>query len=262
MLGTFSPSTTSMLRRNFVSNRFCTYLPLAQENSGVDEKGWNGELVQFGSMHEAIGLQQNQGRVKLVNLQQHPRFYGVGALEGLQGELTFIDGQPFVTGVNQDGEVESLGSQTDELQATLLIGASVSTWADFEATEPLEGERLENWIKAQAERVGIITSKPFPFLIEGEIIESRFHVINGACPVHARRRNLPIPADRMPFERESESMVARVVGIFAVNAAGKLTHPGISFHAHLVYEDEEGVQQTGHLEQLGIQAGAMLRLPQ
>ena len=44
------------------------------------------------------------------------------------------------------------------------------------------------------------------------------------------------------------------------DAAGNLTHPGISTHTHAVYSDNE-TDLTGHVESVGVAKGAKLLLP-
>lgn len=227
----------------------------------MNKQKFAGQIEQFGSMHETIGMQQHQGRVKLEEISKRSSFYGVGALERLQGEVTIVDSQPFVSTVTADGQPKTLNEDANDLQATLLVGAEVSEWASIEIPSSMASDKLETWIQMQAERLGLKAGNPFPFLIEGEISDSRLHIINGACPVHAKRQNKSIPADSKPFEVVMKSVQAKVVGVFAKNAAGKLTHPGTSMHAHIVYQDSAGVFLTGHLESFGVQSGAILKLP-
>ena len=99
-------------------------------------------------------------------------------------------------------------------------------------------------------------------MIEGECTEVRLHVINGACPMRARMKKEEIPEGQKPFEFETETVEATVVGVFALDSVGKLTHPDTSQHAHLNYLDPASKQLvTGHLEKYGVKAGATLKLP-
>ena len=53
-----------------------------------------------------------------------------------------------------------------------------------------------------------------------------------------------------------------MVGVYAADAVGKLTHTATSTHAHLVYVDHvTGEQFTGHLERVGVGPDATLRVP-
>jgi len=220
----------------------------------------SNELVTYGGLHETIGLKQHQGRVSLAAVVDRPHFYGVGAVEGLRGEITIFDSVAVVTGGTSDGQLSSL-SQTD-LQATLLVGRSAPKWSTVVLDDGVMDDRLDRTIADAARDAGIDTTAPFVFLIEGGLIDVRLHVINGACPVHARLKNLALGPDEQAFELEATSLEGTVVGVYAEGSVGRLTHPATVTHPHLIWEDKRtGQRVTGHLERFGLAPGAVLRLP-
>jgi acetolactate decarboxylase len=215
-------------------------------------------LVQYGGMHETIGQEKHQARVGLAELLKRPHFYAVGALAGLKGEITILDSKAVVTTVNANGKP----SRQANGQATLLVGQSVSAWKEVKIDEDIPQERIDETIGKLAAQNGINTSRPFFFMIEGECTEVHLHVINGACPMRARMKKEAMAQSRKPFEYETEAVKATVVGVYARDSVGKLTHPGTSQHAHLIYPDPATKQQmTGHLEEYGVKKGATLKLP-
>jgi hypothetical protein len=109
---------------------------------------------------------------------------------------------------------------------------------------------------------GIDVSKPFMFVVEGEFKDVRLHVINGACPIHARMKKHGIEKRKEPFELEVKTANGTLVGVYAADSAGKLTHPTTRTHTHLIYIDEKtGEHLTGHIEQVGLAKDAILKLP-
>jgi alpha-acetolactate decarboxylase len=227
--------------------------------SALAAESWDGTLVQYGTMREAVGMQNHQGRVALSTLVDRPHFFGVAALEKLDGEITVFDSDLTVTGVTPEGKLESI--QGEDLQATLLVGAYVPAWTErtFDHAVPATG--FDDVIRDAAKQSGIDVAKPFVFTIDGEFSDVRLHVINGACPMHARLKEIDIPAAQAPFEGKYPSVRGRLVGVYATNAVGTLTHPATSTHVHLIFEDASGVRATGHVEQIGLGAGAVLKLP-
>ncbi len=220
-----------------------------------------GTLVQYGKMHEAIGQQQSQGRVALTKLIERPHFYGVAALESLQGEATFYDGKLTITGVDAKGGLKPVDDAA-EIRATLLIGAYVPSWTEHKISKDVGPDEFDQFVAEQAAQAGVKTSQPFMFVVEGEFSKLRTHVINGACPMHARLMKIELPPERRPFEAELNKIRGTIVGVFAKDAVGNLTHPATSTHAHLVYQDPaSGKTVTGHVERVGLLEGSMLRLP-
>lgn len=221
------------------------------------------KFVAIGEMHEAIGKGQDQGRVDLAEILAKPHFYGVGALEGLEGEITIYDSSAVITGVKDEGGAKPVSAEAAaRAKATMLVGQSVLDWTDTTMAGAVSHDDLDEAIARAAAEKGIDLSRPFVFVIEGDFEDVRVHVINGACPIRARMRKLELAADEGPYEMEADTVKGTVVGIYAKDAVGKLTHPDTSTHAHLIYKDATtGQRVTGHVEQIAVTKGAVLRLP-
>ena len=220
-----------------------------------------GDFFQFGEMHRVIGMQQHQGRIRLQELCQRPHVFAVGAVEGLNGEITIVDSAPVVTQVGRGGQGVASLKQHEEVQATMIIGASVSAWKSIEIPQRLNDQELDAWLEKTLRDSGFAPNQPTVFRILGRFERAELHVINGACPVHARIRKLDIPAAQRPFEATLTDVDGEVVGIFAKDAVGKITHPATSCHKHLVYTNASGERLTAHLESLTVEAGCRLLLP-
>jgi len=115
----------------------------------ADTETWDGTIVQYGTMHEAIGEQQHQGRVQLNTLVERPHFFAVGALDKLEGEITILDNNVTVTRVDAARQLESGKGSALENQATLLIGAYVPSWAEHKVAENVHGQRTSKFFPSQ-----------------------------------------------------------------------------------------------------------------
>jgi len=229
--------------------------------SGADAETWDGTIVQYGKMHEAIGQQQHQGRVQLKKLLLRPHFYGVAALEKLEGEATILDGQITITHVDAKGQLEPTMSAQPDASAALLVGAYIPSWTKHTVTRNVTPDEIDRYIEDACEAL-ITPSRPFIFTNEGEFSSVRVHVINGACPLHARLKKIELPKETQAFEAEFEKVRGTIVGVFAKDAVGNITHPATSTHMHLVFKDDQtGKMVTGHVEKIGLLKGATLSLP-
>lgn len=219
-------------------------------------------LVQYGKMHEVIGQQQHQGRVKFTALVKKPHFYGVGALESLGGEATIFDGKVTLTQVQSDGKLSPV-KLTPQTQAALLVGAYVKDWSKHPLTKAVSSDGLNTLIEQEAQQAGLNVKEPFLFVIEGDFQNVQLHVINGACPIRARMRKEVLPPDKKPYEADLPKISGKLVGVFAKDAVGNITHPDTSVHVHLLFKDPQtGALRTGHVEQLTVAPGATLLLPE
>ncbi len=217
-------------------------------------------LIQYGKMHEVIGMQKHEARVGLAELLAKPHFYAVGALAGLKGEISVIDSQATVTEVTPQAQAKSANQDAAKRQATMLIGAYVDEWLEMECEKDLTDTELDDWIKSEIEKHGGDVQRPVMFRLKGTFSDVHLHVINGACPVHARVRQIEIPETKRPYDATMANVTGEVVGVFALDAAGKLTHPATSTHKHLVYRTDADVL-NGHVESMSVKRGTKLFLP-
>ena len=217
-------------------------------------------LIHYGGMHETLAKGQHQARVHMGELDDHEHLYAIGALEGLAGEVTILDSVVFATTVTPQGQPRPLDGE--RVAATMLVGQSVARWTTLPIPEGVTPERFDDVIRNSAIAHDIDPATPFMFVVEGTFTDVRLHVLHGACPVHARINKLELAAEQRPYELEIATLRGTMVGVYAADAVGKLTHPATSTHAHLVYVDDvTGERITGHLERVGVGPGATLRIP-
>jgi acetolactate decarboxylase len=222
---------------------------------------WDGKISQYGEMREVLGRGHHEGRIRLGDLTERLHCYAVGALAGLEGEVTVFDGETVATRVDEAGRPTANSSNPKEEKAAMLVAAYVARWDDHRIAEEVSPEALEPFLRSAAEKAGLDVSKPFPFVIEGDLVALEMHVINGACPMRAKRLGQELPPAQRPYHRRLAKTAGRLIGIYAEGAAHRLTHHGTETHVHVLLEDEAGETHTGHVEQVGIGAGAVLRLP-
>ncbi len=82
-------------------------------------------LEHAGSVREAVMMQRRQAHLDLRMLEGVPHLYGAGALEGLTGEVTVVDGRS-IARVGADSSVDV--SETFQAKAALFVWAQVSAW--------------------------------------------------------------------------------------------------------------------------------------
>ena len=214
-------------------------------------------VAQFGEMRAVMREGHTESRIPLADAIARPHAVGVGALEGLAGEITIVDGDVWVSRVTETGLRVTGPDPIDGDRATLLTLAHVPRWQAVTIDKVAEGRDLESLIERTAHAHGIDTTKPFPFMIEGNTNAIEIHVINGYCPVATD----PATVDAEPWRWSSSGPLdVVIVGFFAPDMAGVMTHHGTAIHAHAVLSVKERTI-TGHVERLSTTAGMILRVP-
>ena len=218
------------------------------------------EVTQYGDMHAVLsgGGEKAAGIVNVGDVLERPNAIAVGALAGLEGEITICDGEAWIARpAGRDLHVEGPVSASTE-QAALMTVSHVDNWRETPIDRDLAGEALEQFIYQTAAAQGVDTSKPFPFMLGGDVVDVKLHVINGDCPM---RPGVGLTADEQPWRMMvNERTHGRIVGFYASDSVGKLTHPGTSIHAHVLMQDR-GRDVTGHVERIAMARGGVLKLP-
>jgi alpha-acetolactate decarboxylase len=178
----------------------------------------------------------------------------VGAVSGLRGEISVIDGKLIVSyGVDCGEACPSAAAET----ATLLATASARTWSAIAIDKDLDAKAIEIFIRAQAKANGLDENKPFPFRINGAITDFVMHV--NAAPNPRFKGHGSFDEMAITGLAKGPRLAGSVVGFFAPPALqGVITHGGDYFHSH--YVDEQRTS-TAHLDTFGVAAGSILLLP-
>jgi len=210
------------------------------------------EVEQWGELKPVVMMGQDQGRIALKEIQGRPNAYGLGALEGLAGEIIVLDGSVWHAQADSNGLVTN--DHVDAgLQAALLVVANVPDWQSRTWAEPLAWGELEDKIGRAVHASDLNTKDPVPFLIEGEFSDLSLHVINGACP-YRQEEGAP-----EPYRFASRNTVGTLFGFYYEGEPGILTHHGQRLHLHAFLPGDEPM--VGQVDSVSLSSGCNLSLP-
>lgn len=229
-------------------------------------QGTREGLVEYGGSQKTIFATGKAERVVPVSaIAASADSFGVGAVAGLDGEITVFNGKPYVTKVRGDGY--TLDHSHDHA-ATFAVWARVPRWRDEPIPAEVKGYRdLQQFVKARAIAAGIDVTKPFPFQLTGTPAEVKWHI------------NLDLtegkPINTELFAKSKANYVAKnqpmdIVGFYSEK------HPGVfisayapaiqpksgmmnAIHIHMVSRDGKS---AGHIDNLTLAPEMTLRLPQ
>ena len=111
---------------------------------------------------------------------------------------------------------------------------------------------MRAFILTEAAASGIDTKAPFPFLLEGRYFDLDWHVVNGLRASGG---------DHDVYDRIYEQQAGNaglIVGFYSADIQGVFTHPGESWHLHLVIALEG---KAGHVDAVSVRGGTILKLP-
>jgi len=209
-------------------------------------------------MREALGQGLSHGRIRLDEACARAHAYGVGAIEGLAGEITILDGQVWLARVSgAAGAVTSRWSLGDDgTQATLLAVSYVPRWSTHALSRNLTLQALEPEIHDLGVQCGLNPAAGFAFVVEGTAESIDIHIMNGSCPM----AGAGAATGSQPVRVSLHDVPVTCVGIFHEGDPGTLTHHGSRSHVHALVRSREPI--CGHVDSLTLDPGASLRLPQ
>ncbi len=212
------------------------------------EMGWHGALRSL--MHE----NDLSGKISVGQLLEEPHTFALGAVEGLKGEILIWDGQPIVAQLH-DGALQ-LSSDT-AVQAALVVYARVSNWEQQDIPLSVRSYKdLEKFVKAAANKAGIDTEAPFPFLLQGRANTLDYHIIDWK---EGDRAHTHEKHQQAGLQGRLDSTAVKLLGFYSTTHHGIFTHHSTNMHLHFMSME---APLAGHVDGLVLEkSSGQLFLP-
>lgn len=192
------------------------------------------------------------GTTSLVEYENIPNLYALGAVEGLKGEIQIFNSKVFNTFVQND-LLQIDGTYTNN--AALLVFAQVPSWREINIPDTIKSvSSLEQFIAMVAEENEQEIKKPFPFLLEGEVNSLKWHVIDWkeGDSIHTPQKHKESGLQGTLGNRKVE-----VLGFYSNSHHRIFTHHSSNVHMHFRTEDDS---LAGHVDEL-LPGEMVLKLP-
>jgi alpha-acetolactate decarboxylase len=216
--------------------------------------GWDFSVGRWGTLREALREGRSEARVVVGDVVGSPHALGVGAVAGLQGEITVLDGVVWVSRGDASGSVVSERGDGRGVEATLLALARVDRWRSEPLASSSDRAALEADVQRALEHVGLGKLPCVPFVVRGELTGLRGHILRGACPNSPAE---PPPGAQPALELDLPRARGTLVGFWTSLPPGELAHHGEHAHIHVLFENGT----TAHVDGVGAGASAVLALP-
>jgi acetolactate decarboxylase len=209
-----------------------------------------------GALREIMHMGRTERRVDLAPLVHQKGLFGLGALEGLGGEVTLWDGQLWLSTPDGHGGAVAGQHKATTAGATLLVTSVITAWQERPITQAVSFSQLDMFIEKEARAAGVNVTEAFPFRIEGTPTRLDWHVIDGS----------KIPSDAHGHEAHMRTAVrgsltatpAQILGFYSPKHHAIFTHHDTNTHAHVI---SVAPAVTGHIDHVDIGSGARLFLP-
>lgn len=189
------------------------------------------EVKYYGELRSIMHQGDISGKVKIDTLNK-TNLYGLGALANMNGEITLIDGKPYISKVIDS--VAVIGSDKN-VEAALLVFSHIDQW-DTLTVEG--GDDLELLISATLKERNTSVSTPFMILGRPDMVD--YHILN-----HDPKSDNTADHKAGSFTGTIEKRLLTLIGFYADDAQGVYTHHDSKLHVHFV---EASSSLTGHVD--------------
>ena len=233
----------------------CTQSEIMDQKT--DSSNWDGTVQQWGTLREVMHGEVMDGQVRLSDVTDKPHVFGIGALDKLQGEILIADNVAWVARVRDGKHIEVRQSDTTD-SAVLLAVAQVPRWTEVTVDQDVFADQFDDFIEKAMRQAGLDKLETVPFMIEGKFSSLDLHVLNGQCPFAEVK--VEIEGAGPPHRTTLNDVTGLLVGFYAENGAGRITHHSTRIHVHaLVGTGDERV--AGHVDAVALKAGTVIRVP-
>lgn len=222
----------------------------------------NFDVKNIGELKSIASAELN-GKVLFNSLLKQKPLYGIGMANGLNAEVLILADKPYVSGFREMAYQYPL---TNNPEISFLAYSYVDKWQSINL--PLEVnnfQKLEAYLPVIANKMGLDTTKPFPFLISAEASYLQWFVVNGMGNLQPNPLSSFV---RGRYLGGLNDVKIEGLGFYSTKYQGIFTTPGNNMHIHFktMSSLENGMtnNQTfiGHLDNsIQLKSGAVIQLP-
>lgn len=222
-------------------------------------------LVEYaGSQNRILQTGKAEQTVTVASMVACADAFGLGAVAGLDGEITVYQGRSYVTKVRKGSYLSEYGHDHG---AAFAVWTCQPTWREEPIPAAVKGYLdLQNFVKARALAANIDATQPFPFRITGTPAQIKWHVnvdrtegqaINIELYAKSKQNYLvkDQPIDIIGFYSEHHAGV--FISAFAP-AIPKESGLKNAIHIHMLTKDGKA---AGHVDDIALAPGMFLHLP-
>jgi alpha-acetolactate decarboxylase len=233
----------------------CTSSETPQKLS--ETPAWDGTVQQWGTLREVMHGEVMDGQVRLSEVTDKPHVVGIGAPDKLQGEILIADSVAWLAQVRDGDRIETRkGSPKDS--AVFLAISRVPRWTDMKVEQDVPADEFDDFIQKTLDQAGLTKLETVPFVIEGEFPALNLHILNGQCPFAEVKAD--IEGAGPPHRKTLTDVQGLLVGFYAENGAGQITHHWTRTHVHALVGAQDS-RVAGHVDEVALKAGTTIRLP-
>jgi acetolactate decarboxylase len=179
----------------------------------------------------------------MLDSLNNSHLYGIGPYGKMQGEITVLDGKPYIAQVIEDGSATV--SKNRKAEAPFFVFANVPSWKSYTLQSEIKNmNELQLLIEKLATENGFDLSNPFPFRIMGTFTELTIHVVTS--------RTEELTGYKPGRNQENYSLTkvnGELIGFYSQKHQGIYTHKDSYIHVHFINNKKTVM---GHVDKIAV----------
>jgi acetolactate decarboxylase len=211
------------------------------------------EVEYKGALKNFMKKGDLSAKVDLSEFKEKGKFYALGAMENLKGEIQIFDGKPH-NSMLEEGVLKIDNGYSQ--RAALLVYTTVQEWVSIPIPAEIVSEKaIEKHIEEAAREHNINTDQPFPFLINGNVKSINWHVIDWkeGDTEHTHEKHIS-----SGINGTIENQQVELLGFYSDSHHRIFTHHTTNMHIHMKLHNGE---IAGHVDELELGENMTLKLP-
>ena len=213
------------------------------------------ELTIYGALKSIFRDGESSEVVNLDAILPDTNVFGIGAMSGLRGEITIVDGMAYLSYPDGADDVRTESTYSPTEGATLLVIGEASDWHSVKISTDISFDEIDDQVSKLAASVGVDPEKPFAFRVTGRFPALQWHVIDGRrLEGGGGSHNDHLSASVL---QQGEDVQGTIVGFYSAAHQGVITHMGSHTHIHSVIDEP---LSSGHVDNVVLPAGSIIRI--
>jgi acetolactate decarboxylase len=206
------------------------------------------DVKWVGEMRKVMMMGEDKGIISLDSLKDKAHLYALGPVEGLNGEITVFDSEPFIATI-RDGK--PFIEKKFHVRAPLLVYVQVAKWTPIAIPSSVKSlPDLDKFVAASARKAGLEMTAPFPFRVTGHAQEIQMHIVNRQGRDATGREAHEAIEVKIPLN----DVMVELIGFWSDRHGGIFTHMGSNTHVHGRTTDNK---VSGHVDSFRIESGEL-----
>ena len=199
----------------------------------------SNKVAVSGALSNVMKKGDLQSTILLDTISNKQNLYGLGPKHHLTGELLIMDGEAYVTSIDENGAMKM--ENTFQVKAPFFVYTNVEEWESHQLPKNITSfKELEKYLHQKSKEY----DKPFAFKLQGDFSKIQFHIQNLPKGTIVKSHK---DAHQGQKKYSRDNINGDLIGFFSTQHQSVFTHHDQFIHIHFINQERT---EMGHVDDL------------